>query len=313
MDRKIERAIISGATGAIGVALIQKLISQGAKVLVLCRADSKRSVWIPKHPDISVKYCSLCQFEEASNSIEKDCDYDVFYHFAWEGTFGDSRNDTFLQNMNVKYTLDAVNLAKSFGCHTFIGAGSQAEFGRVEENLTPDTPTFPENGYGIAKLCAGQLSRILCNQLGMRHIWTRILSVYGPMDNEYTLVMSTIIKLFNNEQTHFTKGEQIWDFLYSEDVANAFYLLGEKGINGKTYCIGSGNPVVLKEAILEIIKQISPGANTGIGDLEYPPQQVMCLCADISSLTKDTGFAPLISFEEGISKTVKWYMKNRAM
>ena len=53
------------------------------------------------------------------------------------------------------------------GCYKFIGAGSQAEYGRVEGKLTALTLTFPENGYGIAKLCAGQMSRILCEQKNM--------------------------------------------------------------------------------------------------------------------------------------------------
>lgn len=300
--------VISGATGSIGTALISRLVNEKVRVLIIYRGDSKRIERIPDHPLIKKVKCGLD--EMADFNVMEDDRYDIFYHFAWDGTFGDSRNDMFLQNMNVKYTLDAVNLAKRFSCHTFIGAGSQAEFGRVEGNLTPDTPTFPENGYGIAKLCAGQLSRILCNQLGIRHIWTRILSVYGPMDNEYTLVMSTIIKLLNGEQTHFTKGEQIWDFLYSEDAATAFYLLGEKGVNGKTYCVGSGKPIILKDAILEIIYQINSLVNTGIGDLKYPPKQVMYLCADISSLTEDTGFAPSVSFDKGINRTIEWY-RNR--
>lgn len=305
----MKRAVISGATGAIGIALISHLVKEKVKVLVLYRGDSKRIDRIPDHPLVKKTICSL--EEMADFKVVKDDKYDVFFHFAWNGTFGDSRNDMDLQNLNVKYTLDAVRLAKRLGCHTFIGAGSQAEYGRVVGKLTPDTPSFPEIGYGIAKLCAGQMSRILCNQLGMRHIWTRILSVYGPMDNDYTLTMSTIIKLLNGEQTHFTKGEQIWDFLYSEDAANAFYLLGKKGINGKTYCLGSGNPCLLKDVVTEIVNLINPIAITGIGDLPYPPKQVMYLCADIGSLTADTDFVPLVPFKEGICKTIEWYKGNR--
>jgi len=305
----LRKVVISGATGSIGMALISYFIKNGVEVLVLYRKNSLRVNRIPNHPLVKKEICSLA---DMSSFVPKsDNNYDVFYHFAWEGTFGNARNDMYLQNQNVQYTLDAVNLAKRLGCHTFIGAGSQAEYGRVEGKLTSYTPTFPENGYGIAKLCAGQMSRILCKQLGLRHIWTRILSVYGPMDNEYSLTMSTIVKLINGEQTHFTDGEQIWDFLYSEDAANAFYLIGEKGINGKVYCLGSGGTCLLKDAITEIINQINPSAKTGIGDLAYPPNQVMFLCADIESLTEDTGFVPLVSFKEGIRKTIQWYKNNK--
>lgn len=301
----LKRAVIAGATGTIGMALVSHLIKNNVEVLILYRKNSLRANRIPSNPLIKVEICSLSEMSDFA--LKNNCEYDVFYYFAWDGTYGESRNDTLLQNSNVKYTLDAVHLAKRLGCHTFIGAGSQAEYGRVSEKLTPNTPTFPETGYGIAKLCAGQMSRLLCNQLGMRHIWTRILSVYGPMDNVYSLTMSTIIKLINGEQTHFTKGEQIWDFLYCEDAANAFYLLGEKGVNGKTYCLGSGNPYMLKDAITDMVNIINPNAKAGFGDLPYPPNQVMYLCADIGILTVDTGFVPSVSFKDGIRRTMEWY------
>ena len=304
-----KKVVISGATGSIGMALISHLIKNNIEVLVLYRKDSLRSNRIPKHPLIKKEVCSLSEMGEFK--LKSDESYDIFYYFAWEGTFGDTRNDMYLQNQNIKFTLDAVHLAKRLGCHTFIGAGSQAEYGRIEGKLTPNTACFPENGYGIAKLCAGQMSRILCEQLGLRHIWTRILSVYGPMDNENSLTMSTIIKLINGAETHFTGGDQVWDFLYSEDAANAFYLLGKKGVNGETYCLGSGNTCLLKDAIKEIFRQINPNAKTGIGDYPYQPNQVMFLCADIESLTRDTGFVPMISFKDGIDKTIKWYKENK--
>ena len=82
--------------------------------------------------------------------------------------------------------------AKTARCQVFIGAGSQAEYGRVEGVLTAQTPCFPENGYGMAKLCAGQMSRVECQTLGMAHIWTRILSVYGPHDGPATMILSLI-------------------------------------------------------------------------------------------------------------------------
>ena len=301
----LKKVVISGATGSIGMALISRLVKNNIEVLVLYRKDSLRVNRIPNHPLVRKEICSLAEMSDFE--LKSDDKYDAFYYFAWEGTFGNSRNDMYLQNQNIKYTLDAVRLAKRLGCQTFIGAGSQAEYGRVEGKLTPDTAVFPENGYGIAKLCAGKMSRILCEQLGVRHIWTRILSVYGPMDNQNSLTMSTIIKLMNGEQTHFTRGEQVWDFLYSEDAANAFYLLGEKGISGKTYCLGSGTACLIKDAVMEIINQINPNVKTGIGDLPYPKNQVMFLCADIERLTTDTGFVPMVSFKDGISKTIKWY------
>lgn len=305
----MKRAIITGATGSVGTALIKELVSNGVEVLVLCREGSKRNDNILKHPLVEKKYCSLDELEHLENDTGKK--YDVFYHFAWQGTTGASRNDMYLQNENVKYTLDAVRAAHRFGCHTFIGAGSQAEYGRVEGVLTSSTPVFPENGYGMAKLCAGQMSRILCEQNDMKHIWTRIISIYGPHDGEQSMIMSTIRSLLTNQKPALTKGEQQWDYLYSLDAGRAMYAIGKSGKHGKTYCIGSGKARPLLEYVEMMRNYINPNAELGVGDIPYAPKQVMYLCADISELTADTGFLLKYTFEEGIRETVDWYKEER--
>ncbi|MEI7668016.1 MAG: NAD-dependent epimerase/dehydratase family protein, partial [Erysipelotrichaceae bacterium] len=226
--------------------------------------------------------------------------YDAFFHLAWEGSSGEGRNNASLQVSNISATLDATKLAYRLGCHTFIGAGSQAEYGRVEGLLRPSTPTNPESGYGIAKLCAGNMSRTLANQLDMNHIWVRILSVYGPYDSEHSMIMSTIKKLLNHEVPSFTKGEQIWDYLYSDDAANALLLLAIKGQPNKTYCLGSGIGRPLYEYIQIIKEVINPMAELAVGALPYGPNQVMHLVADISDLEADIGFTPKTEFKDGI-------------
>lgn len=299
----MKRAIITGATGAIGTALIAELVNNNIEVLVLCNRNSKRKDRIPKHPLILQRECSLNEMATMQNDTGKE--YDVFYHFAWAGTTGPERNDMYLQNENVRFALDAINLAKRFGCKTFIGAGSQAEYGRYEGLLKPDTPVFPEMGYGMAKLCAGQMTRMEAQKLGMQHIWTRILSVYGPNDGPNSMVMSTIHKLQNGELPEFTKGEQIWDFLYNGDAAKAFLLLADRGIDGKTYILGSGNGKPLKEYIEIIRDVVSPGAELGIGKLPYSDKQVMYLCADITETKQDLDWTPQMTFREGIKKIME--------
>ena len=302
------RAVIIGATGSIGMALIGELIDQGVETLVLCRAASARSARIPEHPLITKVDCSLEDMQGMQNPTGKS--YDVFFHFAWEGTTGEARNDMFLQNRNVKYTLDAVGLAHRLGCHTFIGAGSQAEYGRVEGKLSATTPAFPENGYGIAKLCAGQMSRVECEKLGMKHIWARILSVYGPYDGN-SMVMATLSKLLDGERPSCTAGEQVWDYLYSADAARAFVALANKGVHGKVYCLGGGKPRMLREYITDMRDIVSPDTEIGFGDIPYMPKQVMYLCADIGELVKDTGFTPATPFADGIKVTAEWLKNNR--
>lgn len=301
----MRRVVVSGATGAIGTALTKQLVDQGVEVLVLCRKDSKRIKNIIESPLVKMKYCALNELVDVTNDTGNE--YDVFYHFAWAGAAGPGRNDMYMQNNNVKYAIDAVSVAKRFGCKKFIGAGSQAEYGRHEGLLKSETPTFPETGYGYAKLCAGQMTRDYAHQIGIEHIWVRILSVYGPNDGAQSMVMSTINKLKAGEIPQFTKGEQLWDYLYSGDAANAFCLLGDKGVDGKTYVLGSGKARPLSEYITIIRNEVNPNAKIELGAIPYGPKQVMYLQADIEELKKDTGFIPMMGFEDGIKNILKDY------
>lgn len=300
----MKRVVITGATGAIGMALINKCINEGVEVLILCHKNSKRLDRIPIHPLVKIEFCNLSDF--CNFSLQEEKEYDVFYHLAWEATIGAGREDVYAQLKNIEYSIDAVKLAKRFGCRTFIGAGSQAEYGIVNEKLSDSTPVNPQTCYGIAKFCAGKMTRKECEKNGMNHIWTRILSVYGPYDGENTMIMSTINLLLMGEKPHLTKCEQKWDYLYSEDAAEYLYLLGSKGINGKTYVIGSGQSRPLYDYVHELKNVINPELHLGIGDLPYSDNQVMYLCANIDELQRDTGFIPSTNFTDGIKKTIKW-------
>lgn len=288
-------AIITGPTGAIGIALVNLLISKGFKVTVVVNPESKRVENLPKSELLSLIYCDLSDLKSISGF---KCD--TFYHLGWKGTFGSDRNDPKMQEENIQFAKDAVQLAHRLQCKTFIFAGSQAEYGRVNIPISPDTPTSPESEYGKAKLKTGFECSKLCNQFNIKFIWTRIFSVYGPYDGANTMVSSTITKLKNNIIPEFTKCEQQWDFLYSKDAAIAFYLLAEKGRHDQIYCIGSGQVFPLRYYVETIQKVIGSATPLKIGAIPYSENQVMYLCADITTLTQDTGFVPQYSFKEGL-------------
>lgn len=304
----MKNAVITGAAGMLGLALIRILTAEGYNVYAVVRPGSHRNANIPDWENVKITECDLSELGNLKNLVQEKCD--IFFHFGWAGTSGTARNDMDMQIKNIQHTIDAVNAAHDLGCSVFLGAGSQAEYGRREERIHPQTPANPENGYGIAKLCAGQMSRNLCAEYGIKHIWCRIFSVYGPNDGEQTMVISGIRQLLDGNRPSYTKGEQLWDYLYCDDAARAIYLSAVSGKNGAIYCVGSGKTRQLREYI-EIIRDIvCPGAEVGIGDIPYADKQVMYLCADIDSLKEDTGFEPQYSFEEGIKRTVAWYRGN---
>ena len=297
----MKKVVITGGTGMIGLELIQQLLERNVEILLLVRENSAKIKRLPKSNLIRLAYCDL---KELKSFHFEQTDYDVFFHLGWDATIGDGRNDCDLQCTNIQYTLDAVDLAARLGCKTFIGAGSQAEYGAQQVKLTGNLPCKPSSGYGIAKYCAGQLSRIKANQLGLRHCWVRILSIYGPYDSPKTLISYLIESFQTGNSPEVTKCEQLWDYLYVGDCANALIEIAMKGKNGKVYPIGSGQARPLKEYIEEIRKTINPEIEVQYGAKDYPDNQPMCLCADISELQSDTGFLVKTSFKQGIKNII---------
>ncbi len=297
VNRNIGSVVITGPTGTIGYALCNLLLEKGIKVYGVVRPNSSRISSIPN--GVEIIECDISNYSNLPRMISTA---DAFVHLAWSNTFGEGRNNMPSQIANIQYAIDAVNAASVMKCKVFVGAGSQAEYGRVNAPLKPETPCFPENGYGMAKLCAGEMTRIECEKLGVDHIWMRILSVYGPHDNPNSLISYTIDMLIKGEKPILTKCEQIWDYLYSDDAAMAFLLALMHGKNGAVYPLGSGNARPLKEYLICLRNIVNPKIELQFGEREYSDKQVMCLKADISKLKSDTGFSPKKSFEEVLNK-----------
>lgn len=292
----MKHILLTGATGMIGSAIVREALKRDCEVTCIIRANSARAVNIPKDGRIHVVECDISDY----GSLELSGKYDVFMHLAWDKTSVGGRDDVDCQLKNIQYTLDAVRLAKRAGCSVFIGAGSQAEYGVQSIPLTPDLPVNPESGYGIAKFAAGKFSGMLCKQLGLRYNWIRILSVYGPNDGENTLISYLIRELKAGRSPELTKCEQTWDYLHCDDAARAFFAVAEKGVDGKTYPLGSGKRRPLSEYVTAVRDAVNPAIRIEFGKKPYYPHQPMCLVADISELVADTGWRPEIEFVDGV-------------
>lgn len=304
MEYPVKKAILTGGSGPIGLALIQRLLKENVEILLLQREHSAKRMYLPEDKRLHIEYCTL---EELKSYVPTTHDYDVFFHLGWTKTRSDLRDNIEEQNKNVLYSCDAVDLAYRAGCHSFIGAGSQAEYGRHDEPLRGDTLCMPENAYGIMKLTACHATRNLCRKNGIRHIWPRILSVYGPFDNEFSVLISTILTMLEGQTPEFTEGEQIWDFLYVDDLADALFALAQRGVDGKIYTIGCGIRKTLREYLEIICKKIDPMINPIFGAIPYVENQNMFLLADISEIQTDTGWYPCTDFETGIQATIDFY------
>lgn len=251
-------AVVSGASSFLGSGLIEKLICENVKVYALCRLNSSFIWRLPKNPLVIPVEYELSRLDLVE--LPEKCD--VFYHFAWSTA---DKNDFYLQNLNVKYTLDGLHLAKKLGCSRFLFAGSQAEYGLANVPLDETVPCFPVTGYGMAKLCAGQMAQGESKKLGISFIWTRILSVYGENDNPTTLYSYLRQCFRENIVPELTSCEQIWDYLSIEACSEQLWRLTESEVVAPITVVGSGIGRPLKDFVLDWKKEFSANSEILFG------------------------------------------------
>ena len=303
----IKRAVVTGGTGVTGNALVRYLLTKGTEVTAIIRPGSVREKYVPDDPKLKKVYAGLDDFLDDSVYEQlKDYSYDVFFHLAWDGSRGkekvNNRSNYHLQSQNTTYAVDAVELCHRIGCKTFIMTGSQAEYGDYYEevSISEDFPKKPVNGYGMAKLCAENMTRALCRDYGIRHIWPILFSVFGPRDATESMVDTSIRAMLRGESLDYTKGEQKWNYLYSFDAAKALLLLAEKGEDGECYNVASLCEKRLFEYINELSVVVTGTEAAGIGKRPYPGGNIKYLMADVSKLVAVTGFKEDYTFTEGI-------------
>lgn len=301
---KIGSIAITGATSSIGVALCEACIEKGISVIAIIQPGSTKRDTLPKSDLLVVVESDIERYSELDTD---NLSADALVHLAWKATNGAAlRDDVYAHQANIECCLQAVELASRLGCEVFIGAGSQAEYGRTDEILSEKTECHPETAYGMAKLCAGQMSRLLCKQKGIRHIWTRILSAYGPYCNLRTVISYTINELIHGREPELSDGRQTWNFIYTGDIAEAMIALAKDGKDERVYVIGSNDTRKLSEFLIETGNVIAPDVKLGLGRRPYNADAVMHLSCDISPLLEDTGYSPNTPFAVGIAKTADW-------
>lgn len=285
----------------IGISLCQYISSlNGYFVYAVCRKESSGLNKLPINNQLKVIFFEIENICNIANKIDHA---DVFINLAWTNTDHEGRNNAELQSINVNYAKDAMRLAALIGCRLFVEAGSQAEYGNLQEFITEETPCNPEGEYGKAKLRVQQEGSILCNSLGIKYLHLRIFSTFGENDRPWTLIMSAIDKMLKNEDLSLTSCTQKWNFLYVNDCAKQVFLLCEYLINKNTfnsgiYHIASKDTRPLKNFIEEMRFVLKSSSMLQYGSVVQTKQ--VSLDPSTSKTEKTIGFVNEFSFEEAV-------------
>ena len=300
--------IVTGACGFVGSALVKELLSHNKTEKVLCIDKIKNESRIPNDPRIEFLSLSIDSIDSLTDLIHGET-YDVFYHYAWVGSAGPLRMDEKVQTQNALWNVNCLREAKKVGCKKFVAAGSIMEFEVHAVMYAQGTKPGMAYIYGVGKVLAHELCKPIANELGIDLVWAYITNAYGVGESSPRFINTTMRKIIHGERLEFTAGTQNYDFLYIDDVARAFRLLGEKGKANRGYIIGSGNARPLKKFILEMTNSNCPDNPPHFGDVLFTGTNLPLETFSTKSIEEDCGFKPEISFAEGTRRTMEWLRK----
>ena len=220
----MKKAVVTGASGFVGRAICKELCRNNVEVIAVVRNPEISANDIVANSNIRVVYSDISNIGKLLDMVP-DRDIDVFYHLAWEGSAGTLRSDDIVQLMNVRFTCDAVKACVALGCKRFVFASSIMEYeilAIMEKEVTPSANTL----YSSAKLAADFMARTVAGNLGVEYIRAVISNIYGPEEISPRLINTSLRKMLNGEHCAFSAGEQLYDFIYIDDAAEAFIRAG---------------------------------------------------------------------------------------
>ena len=288
------KILVTGATSFIASALIDFL---RGKHDVIALSSSNGEDYI---------YCKMEDYGSLPDIIDSR-DIDVCIHFAWSG-IKNQKNNYDIQHSNVVGTISLINALSVMNVKRFIGIGTIAE--KEVINYHPYNHSVPRlnSMYGVCKLHAHFLSKMYCNELGIQYTWCTLANVYGPGDTTENFIKKAMSIINSDSRASFTEGKQLYDFIYIDDLIDALSLVIDFNKSESELYIGSGDPRPLFEYIEVIRDAINPSKSLYLGDIPYNnaflKHQDYCI-DDIVNL----GFSPQTTFEEGLNKSLSWYLQ----
>ena len=299
----VKKVLVTGATGFIGRHCLPFLLEKGYEVHAVSSRGS-----IDDFSDIHWERADLLDPGQVSGLMARVKPSHLL-HFAWVTTPGTYR--TSLENLRwVRSSLDLLEGFVKSGGRRAVVAGTCAEYdwryGYCSEQITPLLPT---TFYGICKLSLQKMFEAFARQSGVSSAWGRIFFLYGPHEHAGRLVPSVVCSLLRGERARCSQGNQVRDFLYVQDVADAFVTLLERDVMGIVN-IASGSPVALKDIVHKIAEKLNRKALIQLGDASTSADEPPLVVADVRRLNNQMGWSPRFDLDQGLDQTITWWQKH---
>ncbi|MEO6077892.1 MAG: SDR family NAD(P)-dependent oxidoreductase [Candidatus Andersenbacteria bacterium] len=314
--------LITGGAGFLGSSLAHALVARGAKVTVL-------DAMLPLYGG------NLFNLEDIKDSVEfiqgdiRDEELikklvtgkDIIYNFAAQVSYIDSKDQPFLDlDINGKGHLNVIEAVRQFAPQArILFSSSRMVYGKILTTPVSEShPTDPLSLYGIHKLLAEKYYRYYTHTFGLDTVSVRIPNPYGPRQqmkhNKYSIVGWFVRQAMEGKPiTIFGDGSQERDYLYVDDIVDAFLELTEHGVAGEVYNIGAEERVTFGDMVDAVLEEVGSGSKECIPWPEnYEKNETGNYIADTSKIEQITSWKPSVTLKEGIARMVEYYKKNKA-
>jgi nucleoside-diphosphate-sugar epimerase len=308
----IRKVFVTGANGFIGAHLVRRLLAEGYEVGFLKRETAD----ISKIADLLARvrafngdirdYSSVLQ---AVSDFQPDAVLHLVTYYRIEHTSADIRP---MIDTNVLGTINLLEASRENGVKLFVNTSSCAVYRMTDHAVSEDDPIAPQNLYALTKHHAEEECRFYADYFGLNGITLRMFPPYGPGDHERRLIPHVILSLQKRQAPDLTTGNQRWDFVYIDDVIDAYIAALEKapGITGhEVVNIGTGAPVSVREMVTKILNRMHTSVEPRFGAISHRKNEVWYNSAEIGKAGRLLGWRPKHSVDTGLEKTIEYFTK----
>lgn len=296
----MKRVILTGARGFIGAHCIEPLLKRGYEIHAVTSrtpvSHDPRVIWhqadLLDTPTIAALVTAIAPTH--------------LLHLAWYVEHG--KFWTSLENYRwVQASLQLVwDFANAGGRRVVVG-GTCYEYDHRYGYCVEDwTPQVPKTLYGTSKHSLNMMLKAFAENTDLSAAWGHIFFTFGAHERPNRLVASVIRSLLRNEPAPCSHGNQMRDFLYVEDLADALVALLDSDVIGSVN-LGSGTPVAIKDLVTTIGQSLNRPDLIQLGALTAAANDPPMIAADVRRLRQEVGWTPAHTLLQGIDKTISWW------
>jgi len=324
--------LVTGGAGFIGSHLVRLLVNKYPEyhivnMDVLTYAGNLENLKdIENKDNYSFVKCDICDLKKVKQVFE-DYQIDRVIHLAAESHVDRSIKDPFsFAQTNVMGTLSLLQAAKNywndkFENKLFYHVSTDEVYGSLgkEGYFTEKTNYDPHSPYSASKASSDHFVRAFSDTYGLPTVISNCSNNYGPFQFPEKLIPLFINNIVNNKPLPvYGKGENVRDWLYVEDHARAIDDIFHKGKLNETYNIGGFNEWKNIDLIKVLVKVVDKLLGRSEGSSEKLITHVtdraghdLRYAIDATKIKEELGWEPSLQFEEGVEKTIKWYLENK--